>query len=137
METLVKKLYPLGINQKTNETIYGKPSSTTCDAIQEMLSSQNERIMNDPYIQDFRDTVKEYGISTQSFMKFIRWLYDQFSDKAAHEMSRYSPPLPEYNDTEGISEMLKCVEIDKDIPAIIAIQIVLKPFDLPSGEVMQ
>jgi len=63
-----------------------------------------------------------------SFMKFVRWLYNQFSDKAVHEMSRYSPSLPEYNDTKGISEMLKCVEIDKDIPAIICIQIILEPF---------
>jgi len=126
----------LGYNSKIGETIYGKPSAgSTCDALHEMVYSNEPRFTNDPYIQEFRERLKRYGITRKSFMRFVRWLYNQFSDKAAHEMSRYAPSLPEYNDVKAISEMLKCVEIDKDIPALVSIQIILEPFSLPSREV--
>ena len=128
-------MYSLGFNSKTNETIYGKPSSSVCDALQEMINSRDVRFTNDPYIQQFRNRFKEHGISEKSFMKFIRWLYNQFSDRAAHEMSKYSLVLPEHNNTERILDMLKCVEVDRDIPAIICIQIILTPLGLLSGEV--
>jgi len=123
------------MNYKTGETIYGKPDKLTyCDTILEMIASKSERFTNDTYVMQFRDRLKKHSISKKSFMKFIRWLYNQFSDKAAHEMARYAPSLPEYNDVKGISDMLKCVEINRDIPAIVSIQIILEPFHMPSGE---
>ena len=123
------------MNYKTGEMIYGKPNKLTyCDAILEMIASKSERFTNDAYVMQFRNRLKQHNISQKSFMRFIRWLYNQFSDKAAHEIARYAPALPEHNDVQGISDMLKCVEIDRDIPAIISIQIILEPFDKPSGE---
>lgn len=54
------------------------------------------------------------------------------SDKTCHKMSAYSPPLPLYTAEKAIIEMLKTVEIDGDIPAVICIKILLQPLNLPA-----
>lgn len=46
-------------------------------------------------------------------------------------MSTFSPPLPSHMDVQAIEDMLKTVEIDSDIPAVICIQIILEPLGLP------
>ncbi|XP_065218832.1 uncharacterized protein LOC135844539 [Planococcus citri] len=129
---LVDKNYPLQINVKTNETMYGKPDESYCDALHEMLSSTNSRFTEDVFVMQIRNRLVEHGIiSLNVFTRFARWLYSQFSDKAAHKISMFSSNLPEYNDTKGIEDILKCVEVDRDVPAVICIQIVLKPLEMP------
>jgi len=76
-----------GINQKTGEIMYGKPSCGMADAMQEILFSKLPQYVDDPYNQQLRQRIVKYNISRKAFMRFIRWLYSQFSDKAAHEMS--------------------------------------------------
>jgi len=132
LEGLVDKLYPLRVNSKTNETVYGKPESSTCDALNEMLTSQSDRFVNDPFVSMFRNRLlNDYHVTVPIFMKFCRWLYKEFSDKTCHKMAQFSPPLPAYYDVKGIETMLTCVSIDADIPAVKCIQVMLQPLDLP------
>ena len=136
MESLINKIYPLRHDKKAdddvNMTVYGKPEKlSVAEAFHEVLFSKNSRFTQDPYVQMFRDRVPLRKISKKTFMKFVRWLYREFSDSAAHKMAQFSPPLPKWDDFKGIQDMLSCVQIDADIPAVICVQIILEPFGLP------
>jgi len=102
-----------------------------CDALSEILSSKDQRFSNDPFIKIVRNRLVQKKIEPKVFMKFARWLYGQFSDKACHKMSAYAPSLPTYDDEKAIEDMLQAVEVDRDIPAIICIQVILEPLPLP------
>lgn len=125
------KNYPLRINNKTSETVYGKPDSSYCDALNEMLVSQDVRFTQDVFIVMIRNRLDNRNITPAVFMKFARWLHNQMSDKTCHKMAQFSPPLPKFDDDGAIKEMLKAVEIDEDDPAVTCIQIILQPLNLP------
>lgn len=129
---MVEKLYPLRKNPKTGEQIYGKPASSYCDALHEMLTSNNIRFTQDPFVCMLRQRLIDNNVPVSVFMKFIRWLYRQLSDKACHKMAQFSPPLPRYDNVKEIKEMLECIDVDQDVPALICVQIVLQPLDMPS-----
>ncbi len=132
MESFVNKIYPRGVNKKTQETIYGKPEKlAVCDALSEIISSSEHRFVDDVFVQMVRTRLVKNHIKPKMFMKFARWLYSQFSDKTCHKMSAFAPKLPKYTDVAVISDMLQMVEIDSDIPALICIQVILQPLDLP------
>lgn len=132
MENFVDKNYPLRFNNKTKETIYGKPEKMSyCDAINEMLVSTDSRFTSDAFVMMIRQRLTDKSINVTVFMKFCRWLYNQFSDKSCHKMAKYAPLLPSYDDTEGIKTMFKDVKIDQDLPAVICVQIILEPLQMP------
>lgn len=133
IESFVDKLYPLRQN-KTGEMLYGKPENLSyCDALNEILVSTNVRFTSDLFVMMVRNRLIEGGITASVFMKFSRWLYNQFTDELCHKMAKFSPPIPSYRDTSRISEMLQCVEVDPvDIPpAIVCVQLILQPLDMP------
>ena len=110
--------------------VYGKPDASYCDALNEMLVSKDTRFVNDPFVMMLRERLKNNNISVSIFMKFARWLYNQFSDKTCHKMAKFSPPLPKYTEKEKIEEMLELLEIDADMPAVTCIQVILQPLDM-------
>ncbi|XP_065209527.1 uncharacterized protein LOC135837987 [Planococcus citri] len=132
LENFVDKNYPLRENKKTGEIVYGKPDSSYCDALNEMLVSKDDRFTKDAFIVMIRQRLIDNKVNSAVFMKFARWLYSQFSDEACHRMAQFCPPLPKFNDDKGISEMLESVEIDEDVPSVICIKIILQPLDLPA-----
>lgn len=133
-EELVDKLYPLEPGTVSCDAIYGKPFDMNYDcALNQILTSKGDRFTRDPFICMVRKRIADRNFPVTIFMRFARLLYNLFGDKAFHKMSWYSPPSPKFNDVKGIEEMLKCVEIDPDLPAITRIQIVLKPLDMPTN----
>ena len=130
---VVEKMYPLRVNDKTKKVVYGRFDSSIGDALNEMLTSSRERFANDPYIKLFRLRLsKDYPLTVPVFMSFSRWLYKEFSDKTCHKMAQFLPALPEFTDKDGIRNMLQCVQIDPNVPAVECIQLMLQPLDFPS-----
>lgn len=131
LETFVKKLYPCGVD-KWQMTIYGKPDELSiCDAVSELILSQDDRFVNDVFVKMVRDRLQDRNIDGSVFVKFSRWLYSLFSDTACDVLSAFSPPLPPYTDVKWICDMLKCFDIDSNDPAVICVQILIQPLDLP------
>jgi len=132
LEDFIQKIYPRATNKKTNEIMYGKPENMShLDALSEIVSSRDTRFAGNDFIKMVRLRLEDRNITPAVFMQFARWLYKQFSDKTCHKMSAFAPPLPSYDNETAIEEMLKVVEIDKDVPAVVCIQIVLQPLELP------
>lgn len=85
------------MNDKTMETVYGKPVKTSyCDALNEMLVSKDSRFTSDEFVMMIRQRLEDKPITVPVFMKFYNWLYNQFSDKTCHKMAKYTPS---YKDT--------------------------------------
>ena len=75
LEDFVTKIYPLRVDQKTGEMVYGKPEKlSVCDALSEIMSSQDARFVNDDFIRIIRNRLVAYKVQPYEFIKFARLL---------------------------------------------------------------
>ena len=92
MGTFVEELYPLRTNDVTGGPVYGKPAElSTCDAMYEIFTANSERFAT------VRWRLVDRRIEVQVFLRFLRWIYSQCSDKSYHKIANPTS-LPSYRD---------------------------------------
>lgn len=95
MESFVDKNYLLRMKVEAKEIVYRKPEKMRyCDAKNEMPVSSDSRFTSDEFVMMIRERLVNKSITVPVFIKFSRWLFNQFSDESCHKMTEYAPSLP-------------------------------------------